>query len=62
VSYNVLVHGDSSTSTVLVTARWIVVDGRGSAVCSTRGKWELQLEQLIKARAEGQSISSTPVR
>jgi hypothetical protein len=61
-SYNVLVRGDSSRSTVLVTVRWRVPDasrvsgdprhaGR-SIECSTRGVWERAFEAGVRDRAQ----------
>lgn len=62
VTYNVRVRGDSSTSMVKVTARWVRVGaGRGlagmskepvSEECGSTGIWEAQLERNIQARAE----------
>ncbi|HVE79041.1 MAG TPA: hypothetical protein VNA89_09285, partial [Gemmatimonadaceae bacterium] len=54
--YNVIVRGDSTRSTVRVTARWTAVYGEGRDAlveeCSTTGRWEAELEAQIKARAE----------
>ena len=55
-TYNVLVRGDSTRSTVKVTVRWTA---RGLKVdspvveCSTLGVWEGETEMEIKNRAEG---------
>lgn len=53
-SYNVLVRGDSSASTVKVTARWIRTESHSTDVteCSTRGVWETAFENDVKRRAE----------
>jgi hypothetical protein len=48
--YNVLVRGDSSSSTAKITVRWSI--GAGAGECSTRGRWEVEAEQDIKLRAE----------
>ncbi len=54
-SFNVLIHGDSTRSTVRVTANWI-----GSTVsqmsihCQTTDVWEMEFETAIKAKAEAQ--------
>jgi hypothetical protein len=60
VVYNVLVRGDSSGSTVRVTASWSTPDME----CSTTGAWEAATEEAIQARAEGRpapTITDAPV-
>lgn len=53
--FNVLIHGDSTRSSIVVTADWIGVDGAGNRIgCVTTGKWEQEFEAAIKARAETQ--------
>jgi hypothetical protein len=55
-TYNVLVRGDSSQSTVKVTVRWTqggTPDDPRLIECSTKGVWESEAEQAVKARAEG---------
>jgi len=61
VEYNALVRGDSSHSTIRVTARWtrtgqsrVLGDKtRVTEECSTRATWETSLEDQIKKSAEG---------
>lgn len=61
-TYNVLVRGDSNSSTAKVTVRWTEETSSGRYVhlteCTTKGVWELETERLIKARAEGQPVTS----
>jgi hypothetical protein len=59
VTYNVLVRGDSTSSTLRVNARWVRVGmARGlstatvSEECGSTGVWESKFEQDVKARAE----------
>ncbi|HEY7635442.1 MAG TPA: hypothetical protein VH763_07865 [Gemmatimonadales bacterium] len=53
--YNVLVRGDSSTSGVKTTVRWVHTDSKGRSMeCSTTHVWERALEAEVKARAEEQ--------
>ena len=54
-AYNVRVRGDSSTSTVLVTVRWITTYSNLAAkevVCASRGVWEGEFEAAVKSKAE----------
>lgn len=58
-SYNVLVRGDSTSSTIRVTARWVrvgVARGLSTAVvsedCSTKQVWEPHFEAQVKSAAE----------
>lgn len=53
-TFNVLVRGDSTRSTVLVTVRWMSIarDGRSSAICSSLGTWETGFESTVKQTAE----------
>lgn len=59
-TYNVLVRGDSSRSTVRVTVRWMFggnaagLSSNASPIteCSSKGVWETAFEQQVKARAE----------
>jgi hypothetical protein len=59
-TYNVLVRGDSTASTVRITVTWSttvrLADGRTpyGQDCTTRGVWEADVESKIKAIAEGQ--------
>lgn len=50
VIYNVLVRGDGQASTVRVTASWTSTSGAFD--CVSRGVWEAEAEEAIKARAE----------
>jgi hypothetical protein len=57
-TYNVLVRGDSTRSTVKVTVRWtsggLTYDNVTAPIeCSTTGLWETRAETAIKERAEG---------
>jgi hypothetical protein len=59
VSYNVLVRGDTTSSSVRVTVRWVRVGpARGlstatvSEDCSTKQVWEQRFETRVKAAAE----------
>jgi hypothetical protein len=52
-TFNVLVRGDSTRSSIVVTADWIGVDHRGNRIgCVTTGKWEQGFEAAIKTQAE----------
>ena len=52
-TYNVLVRGDSSTSTVKVTVRWsLYLSPAGNVECFTTNEWEQAFEGEVKARAE----------
>lgn len=53
--YNVVVRGDSSQSTVRVTAKWMV--GAIGLECATKAVWETQLEDAIKQRAESSATA-----
>jgi hypothetical protein len=68
VVYNVVVRGDSTRSTVHVTARWMASGGprplfaapavRSDRVeCSSRGRWEYDFEQDVKARAQARKVA-----
>lgn len=50
-SFNVLVKGDSTRSTVRVTATWLAAPPV-EAQCQTSDVWEKQFETAIKAKAE----------
>jgi hypothetical protein len=53
--YNVRVRGDSSSSTVLVTVRWVTGQTRhflAGEECASSGLWEGQIESTVKTRAE----------
>jgi hypothetical protein len=65
-TYNFLVRGDSTRSTILATVGWDVPERvmydatqkpytRPSARCVTRGVWETNAEQAVRARAEAGS-------
>ena len=58
--YNITVHGDSSTSIVMVAVSWSMTPrpGVASPQCVTSGVRELQLERSIKERAEQASRTS----
>ena len=59
-TWNLLVRGDSAQSTIKATVRFIRVGMSRAALstqtvseeCSTRGTWETQFEQQVKAAAE----------
>lgn len=54
-TWNLLVRGDSLRSTVRATVRFVAASsGMGAATvdCSTKGVWESQLEERVKASAE----------
>lgn len=57
-TYNVIVRGDSSTSTVRVNIRWTAgspdpnAPARSVTVCSSTGVWESTFESRVKAIAE----------
>lgn len=62
-TYNALVRGDSSRSTLRITVRWTRV-GKSRILastnivneeCSTKATWETSLEQLIKQAAEAKA-------
>ena len=50
--YNVLVRGDSSSSTVRTTVRWSYITPKVNLDCTSSYVWEQGLEQDVKARAE----------
>ena len=55
VTWNVVVRGDSTRSTVRASGRFVVLaPNRASVVaeCSSRGVWETEFEGLIKKAAE----------
>lgn len=54
-TWNLLVRGDSTRSTVKATVRFASTSPAygTSVVCSSRGTWETSLEERIKASAEG---------
>lgn len=52
LSYNVVVRGDSTSSTVKVNAFWTYRLDRPVTDCVSRGVWEAAVEKLIKTRAE----------
>jgi hypothetical protein len=54
-SYNVLVRGDSGSSTAKATVRWTqggTPDDPKLIECSSKGTWETETETEIKERAE----------
>jgi hypothetical protein len=51
-SYNVLVRGDSATTTLRVTARWTFQSDGATIECTTRNVYEPDLEAAIAQRAE----------
>ena len=53
-AYNVLVRGDSASSTVQVTATW-----SGKYPCVTTGVYESETELAIKGQAEDQKVRGT---
>ncbi len=55
--YNVRVRGDSLSSTVLVSVRWVhVLLTLPETVCASSGLWETAFEKAIKDKAEGRSF------
>lgn len=56
-SYNVLVRGDSSSSTVLVTTHFR--ESHDAGQCVSTGRWEREFETAVEARAEGRPIATT---
>jgi hypothetical protein len=55
-TFNALVRGDSTRSTVRVTATWMVATAPGALAvqCVTTDAWEKNFESAIKAKAETQ--------
>lgn len=52
-TYNVLVRGDSQSSSVKATVRWVRTDPKDRVIeCSTTHVWEQALEEEVKTRAE----------
>jgi hypothetical protein len=50
---DVLVKGDSSRSSVVVTTHWIGYNSKGQRLsCVTTGKWEQEFESAVKDQAE----------
>lgn len=56
--YTVLVHGDSTHSTILVSARFTPASTTG--YCTSRGVFETLQEQGIKADAEARALGKAP--
>ena len=54
--YNVLVRGDSVSSTVRVTPRCVTTHP-AVATCVTTGRWEEEMESDVKAVAEGRRVA-----
>ena len=55
-SFNALVRGDSTRSTVRVTASWLATGGGAPSIqCQTSDVWEKEFEAAIKAKAEGEA-------
>lgn len=53
-SFNALIRGDSTRSTVRVTATWLSSGGGAVGIqCQTTDLWEKNFEAAIKAKAEG---------
>jgi hypothetical protein len=52
-NYNIRVKGDSSRATVQVNVQWKAGTIADSRECSTKSVWEREVEEEIKARAEG---------
>ena len=65
-TYNILVRGDSTRSTVKASIRWTATTGTGvyTAVheCTTTGNWEAMIEEGIAARAENRERRDIPLR
>jgi hypothetical protein len=57
-SYNVLVRGDSSSSSVKVNARWTYTGDKEDYDCSTTHVWEQALESDVKGRAEDPTLAA----
>ncbi len=56
VTYNVVVRGDSSQSTVKMTARWTFLMTANELIyCESRGIFEREFERRIRDRAERRS-------
>jgi len=52
-TYNVVVRGDSITSTVKATVRWSGIANNTRPVeCVSRGRWEQNFEESVRERAE----------
>jgi hypothetical protein len=62
--YNVVVRGDSSVSTVKVTATWVRHDegSHSASECPTRGYFESMVEANIKTRAEAAMHTAAAIR
>lgn len=57
--YNILVRGDSTSSTVKVTARFTKALADNSPMeCKTKGIFEQQIESAVKAHAEGRATGT----
>ena len=56
--YNVLVRGDSASSSVKATVRWTSTGAKsGMTECSTSHEWEAAFEAEVKAHAEGARLA-----
>jgi hypothetical protein len=59
--YNVLVRGDSASSSVKATVRWTSTAARSGMIeCSTSHAWEEAFEAEVKAHAEGARVARAP--
>lgn len=65
-SFNILVRGDTTKSTVKASIRWTTTIGTGAYAqpfeCTSTGNWEAMLEEGIAARAENREAKDTPLR
>jgi hypothetical protein len=52
--YNVLVRGDSTSSTVRTTVRWSYITLKVNFDCTSSHEWERGLEQDVRTRAEAE--------
>jgi hypothetical protein len=59
-NYNVLVRGDSTSSTVKVTVLWTYLTDKGKNIdCSTTHVWEMGLEEKVKSYAQTSSLRAS---
>jgi hypothetical protein len=60
-SYNVVVRGDSSASSVRVNMRYVNWEDvrRAAQECTSTGQWEAQFEHWVRDRAEGGAVASS---
>lgn len=57
-TWNLLVRGDSTHSTVKATVRFTLTVGQSTEECGTKGRWETAFEQKLKTAAEAKAAQA----